>query len=360
MPEITRHYTMHLITLAPLHIGSGRELLLDYDYVVYKGRTWRVDEEALFDALMRRGDFAPDDPASKLLHPHDYRSDSPLFRYVIKGHPRSRRPGARLREQIKDSSDHPYLPGSSLKGALRTALVDWALEQNPQALDTRRLKDNRKWAAQPLERTLLGRSPNHDLLRALQVGDSLPLDPNRTLTIENAQVLTAGQSGSPIEVEALRPEVRLRVPIKLDLSLFTPQAEQQLHFGHKRKWLEDLMTICRNRARMVIAAEQEWFNHHYPRSRAAVFYDRLHDLVTSLPVNRALIQIGWGGGWQNKTIGLRMSDRQREDVIRRYRLARGRRRRGDPFPKSRRVVLDEQEQPIVPFGWVLVEMKEAQ
>ncbi len=53
-----------------------------------------------------------------------------------------------------------------------------------------------------------------------------------------------------------------------------------------------------------------------------------------------------------------MSDRQREDVINRYRLARGRRRRGDPFPKSRRVVLDAKETPVAPLGWVLLEMKE--
>ena len=45
-----------------------------------------------------------------------------------------------------------------------------------------------------------------DLLRALQVADSTPLEPSKSLVIANAQVLTGRQQGSPIEVEALRPE----------------------------------------------------------------------------------------------------------------------------------------------------------
>ncbi|MFQ6102119.1 MAG: type III-A CRISPR-associated RAMP protein Csm5 [Anaerolineae bacterium] len=360
MPEISRHYTLNLMTLSPLHVGSGRELLRDYDYVVYHGRTWRIDEDALLDAAL--GDEPFDEtllrrPAAELLRPSDFQPESALFRYVVKGTPRSREKGARLREQIKDGFDRPYLPGSSLKGAFRTALFDWALAQNPKALDTRRLKDSRKWAAQPIERAVLGRDPNHDLLRALHVSDSDPLDANASLSIENAQVLTGGKPGPPIEVEALRPEIRLRSTVKLDLSLFTPQAERKLHLGEKRAWLEDLMGVCRARVAPILAAEREWFTRRYPHSPVVRFYAQLYDLVEGMRDERCLIQVGWGGGWLNKTVGSRLDDRRREEVIRRYRLARGKRQRGDPFPRSRRVVLDRQGRPIAPLGWLLVEMK---
>jgi len=182
MPEISQHYTLNLMTLSPLHVGTGQELLRDYDYAVRNGRTWRIDEDALLDAALGEGEF--DEallrrPAAELLQPADFRPDSGLFRYVVKGAPRSGQKGARLREQIKNVFDQPYLPGSSLKGAFRSAIFDWALAQNPQALDTRRLKDSRKWAAQPIEQALLGRNPNYDLLRALHVSDSVPLPPKR-------------------------------------------------------------------------------------------------------------------------------------------------------------------------------------
>ena len=142
MPEISQHYTLDLMTLSPLHIGSGRELLRDYDYVVHRGRTWRIDEDALLDAALGQGKFDETllrRPAAELLQSTDFLPDSALFRYVVRGTPRSKREGARLREQIKDVFDQPYLPGSSLKGAFRTALFDWALAQNLRALDTRRL-----------------------------------------------------------------------------------------------------------------------------------------------------------------------------------------------------------------------------
>lgn len=359
MPEISQHYTLNLMTLSPLHIGSGQELLRDYDYAVYKGHTWRIDEDALLDATLNEGAF--DEallrrPAAELLQPTDFRPDSSLFRYVVQGTPRSKLPGARLREQIKDAYDRPYLPGSSLKGAFRTAIFDWALAQNPGALNMQHLKQSRKWAAQPIERALLGHDPNHDLLRALHVADSVPLDPNEALSIENVQVLTGGHPGSPIEVEALRPQVRLRTSVKLDLSLFTPQAERELHLGDRLQWLKDLMAVCRARVTPILAAERDRFTRQHTGSPIAGFFAQLHELVTGMRDERCLLQVGWGGGWLNKTAGLRLDERQREEIIRRYRLARGKRRQGDPFPKSRRVVLDGQGQPIVPLGWVLVEM----
>ncbi len=43
-------YQVKLTTISPLHIGSGRVLLQDYDYAVKKGYTWRLNEDTLLDA----------------------------------------------------------------------------------------------------------------------------------------------------------------------------------------------------------------------------------------------------------------------------------------------------------------------
>ncbi len=361
MPEISKHYTLNVMTLSPLHIGTGRELLRGYDFAVHGGKTWRIDEDKLLDAALGDDEEFSDAllgrPADELLHSEDYKVGSPFFRYVVKGTPRSHDTGAHLREQIKDAFDRPYLPGSSLKGALRTALLDTALSRNPRALDTRRLERSRKYAARSLERELLGRDPNHDLLRALHVADSQPLNPSRSLTIENVQVVSGGAPGSPIEVEALKPNVTLRTSIKLDLALFSPQAERTLGFGERRNWLEGLMAVCRARAEPLLAAERDWCAAHRTLQPLAEFYASLHQVVAEMPDNRTLLQVGWGGGWLNKTIGNRLSARDREDVIGQYGLARGKRHSGDPFPKSRRVAIDSQGRPAAPLGWVLIEMK---
>jgi hypothetical protein len=44
-------------------------------------------------------------------------------------------------------------------------------------------------------------------------------------------------------------------------------------------------------------------------------------------------------------------------LLRRYIRPKGRRRPGDPFPRSRRVVVDERDRPIRPFGWVEVHLE---
>jgi CRISPR-associated protein Csm5 len=361
MREMSRHYKLNIMTLSPVHIGSGRELLQDYDFVTWKGYTWRVDEDALFRAADPGAGTAADllsRSAAMLLQDSDYKVGSPLFRYVLRGEPRSAREGAQVREQVKDVYDRTYLPGSSLKGALRTALLNQALAEQPDAFDLDRLKPNRKWAAQPLERALLGRDPNHDLLRALHVSDSASLDASQTLSVENAQVMTPGGPASPVEVEALRPQVRVRTDVKLDLALFAPEPERELHFGAQRPWLESLMAVCRQRTESILEEERAWFSTCPEGESIVDFYTGLQGLVTEMRPERCLLRVGWGGGWLNKTVGSRMSADQKEDVIDRYRLARGRRGRGSPFPKSRRVAVDADGKPVSPFGWVLVDLKQ--
>ena len=123
-------YTIYDVTASvftPLHIGSGRELLNEYDYAIRSGRTWRLNEGTLLDAQdvedAETAALLGRTPPAQLLQEREFRADSPFFRYVVAGAPRSQAAGAQLREQIKDAFDRPYLPGSSLKGALRTALA---------------------------------------------------------------------------------------------------------------------------------------------------------------------------------------------------------------------------------------------
>ncbi len=231
MPDY-KLFDVKVTTLTPLHIGSGRDLLLDYDYAVYDRRTWRINEDALLDAQdlddpALAGQLAQTPPRQLLRDEDFFWPDNSLFRYVIKGRPRSQQTGAQLREQLKDVYDRPYLPGSSFKGALRTALA-WhgfsALKMQP---DQRQLVSRSpKWAAQRIEQEIFGKNPNHDLLRALHVGDSAALSAAQLMLV-NAQVLTLGDSSAPIELEALRSETVFRLRVKLDEALFSDWAHKR-------------------------------------------------------------------------------------------------------------------------------------
>ena len=369
MPDYTL-FEVQVSTLTPLHIGSGVELLNQYDYAIHKGYTWRIDHNRLLEAQKiddpRHLAIISERPPQELLEESDYLPDSPFFRYVLKGVPRATGEGAVLREQIKDVYDRPYLPGSSLKGALRTALAADLWKQRGMQLDVRNLGRNPKFAAQELERALLGANPNRDLLRALQVSDSAPLSPDRALMVVNARVINrGGRLASPIEMEAIRPDVTFELTIKLDNALFSEWAKSAgLNFAAKNALL-GLPALVNKRTLEQARREKAWFERIANARRITSFYDQI--LNSQLQPGQMLLCLGWGTGWESKTFGTQMftNSQLQESLLRQFRMARGRRTPGDPFPLSRRVAAAIQkaangrvdETPALPLGWVLVQFR---
>ena len=369
MPDYAS-YRIKVTTVTPLHIGSGRDLLGEYDFAVFRDQTWRINEAVLLDAQSlddpKMADQLARTPPARLLQVPDYKPDNPCFRYVITGAPRAQGEGAQVREQLKDIYDRPYLPGSSLKGALRTAL-GWQLWADrglrPEA---RRLGRDRRWAAGDYEHELFGPNPNKDLLRALQVSDSAAVGTDR-LMLANARVVgRGGHLGSPIELEAIRPDTCLELTAKIDLALFSGWARQAGLELPGEERLTHLPEVVQAHAQARLHQEEAWFRTIPGAERLAGFYSQLRN--ARLGSGTFLLQIGWGGGWNSKTFGTRLQADLAfmERIVNDYRLARGARRSGDPFPKSRRVGVSTsrgvrgptQERPASPFGWVLVEMKQ--
>ncbi len=365
-------YDAEVTLRTPLHIGSGRDLLLAYDFAVHQGQTWRLNEDAILEAqdvddpqvlerLMRT-------PPAQLLSPNDFQPGSSLFRYVARGVPRSTAEGAQLKEQWKDPYDRPYLPGTSLKGALRTALAWHAWKAMGLRPEKKMLKLNPRFAAQDYERKIFGPDPNHDLLRALHVGDSEPVGTG-CLIIINARVIHRnGQMASPIELEAIAPETVFRLQIKLDLALFSEWAQRHSLRMHEEELLRALPAIVNRHTAQRLEEERRWFATVPGAERIRDFYGQM-----DVPDQGFLLQVGWGTGWDDKTFGSRLQKDPQflESILRPpkeggFGIARGRRRPGDPFPKSRRVVVQTQrtpdgrivERPVAPLGWAWVRWTE--
>lgn len=356
-------YDVEVGVCSPLHIGSGETLLQGYDFVTHAGRTWRLNLEALLlekaeDPAIARQLAAV--PPGSLLSATDMRQGSPLFRYVIPGVPRSSETNAQVLEQIKDVWDRPYLPGSSLKGALRTALLWYALKTQGRQVDLAQLDRSPKRAAGPLERAVLGADPNHDLLRALHVADSEPVGPGKLMLV-NAKVVGGETPGSPIELEAIQAGVVVHTQLKVDRALFSRWARQGgLDLGAGEAWLGDLPAIVAQFSEERLRQGLAWCGTLASRSLVAGFY---RDQRAGQGGNVCHLQVGWGGGWDSKTIGLLLQERPSslEEVIRFYRLHRGRPRRpGQRFPGTRRMAMRRQSGPagqaaeaiVAPLGWV--------
>ncbi len=435
-----------LTCLSPVHVGTGRQFS-KFDGV-YRDRRWYVVD---LDAVLARGVDAH--ALARAMSERTFTwsawlnerriAPSEVAAYDL---PCPQDPGdTPVREALKDAHGQPYLPGSSIKGAIRTAVL-WQLmngdaqgrqfavhylllclkapelfnalrerrafdrpEEHPAVIaevfgveehdaaalqrtlyrilnvEERRLSDtwrafqqklerlgqSREWLAQPIERAILGPNPNHDLLRALRVGDSRPTERDRlavglvwTYTRRGSRLVEKREEDGEYKtfVEWLVPETTLAFDITTDDFLFTERANRELRFrGAKEHVIRQLAETCRAYARAVIMAEKAFFQEHDLRP-IADFYTELEATLNTLAEGAFLLNIGWGGGWEIKTVGdLVRQSLSREEFARlraRYRLGENpRTHRLDAeghFPHTRRIAY-EGGAPMWPLGWVTVE-----
>ena len=369
MSHLMKRIELEVEVLTPLHIGTGHILTEGFDYVCYGGRTWRIDLDGLAEEL-----YAADPeivtqllrtPPGQLLKPEDLREDAPYIRYVLPGTPA----GEQFREAIKDPRDRPYIPGSSLKGAIRTLIAWHAWKNLGLSLSRVRWGDKPKFAAQDLEAEIFGRdpekrrkSPHHDLLRALRVSDSQPNDTS-ALGIYQVRVWTGRGGAAPISVEALKPGGTFPTAVTIDETLFSSWASRSrgFPFDH-RDWLASIPELARQRAKERLECEIRFWQEAGFKDLVYPFLKRISDLKKQ-PGSGFPLQLGFGTGWEGTTIGAPLKkDPQWPEIHRRYRLGQAPRAKvqtpPEEFPRSRRVVVNRQGQPVAPLGWVWVHWKE--
>ena len=376
-----------LQTLTPVHIGSG-ETLSHIDGCYANGRWYRIDLDkvlahpstdlnALTSEMAQRG-FRWERYLSQ------YGSDlSELSAYSLlcPQNPEE----VEIREAIKIVGDRPFIPGSTLKGAIRTALLGEVLNENNniyreslsqlETLIDQRERGNprREQPARRIEGLAFGKDPNRDLLRALQVSDTMPLESN-SLEIGMAWTVTLNQSDQLVQkidrgqeyknfVQQIQARQRLTFTLKIDELLFREREKTRLGFSElQKKVLHDIAEVCRSATDELMQNEQDFFGY-YNLSEIANVYDKLIGLNNTLPEGAFLLQIGWGTGYRSNTVtSLFTNDEEspenlQMDLRERFKLGESRSQRGHyderEFPKTRRILYRGQN-PIASLGWVKI------
>ena len=173
-----------LQTVTPVHIGSG-ETLSHVEGCYANGRWYHIDLDKVLahpstdlNALtsrMAQRDFRWEHYLRQ--HGNDL-SELSNYSLLCSQSPEE----VEIREAIKTVDNRPYIPGSTLKGALRTALLGEILSENDgvyrrslnqlETVINQRPRGNprREQPARQIERLAFGKDPNHDLFRALHMG----------------------------------------------------------------------------------------------------------------------------------------------------------------------------------------------
>ena len=179
-------------TLTPVHIGNGNFLRNKADFTVFREDGNSVigivdprkilniiGEEHLEDWILSIENpeddiqsFVRRNSIDKTVMPRAY------SRRIITNFTENIRDADTLKECMHDGRGLPYIPGSSIKGAIRTAIVSSLAKGKDSADLERRIKRgkngqiDKRFAAQQIENDFFGDDPKNDIFRFLQVGDA--------------------------------------------------------------------------------------------------------------------------------------------------------------------------------------------
>lgn len=355
----------------PVHVGTG-EKLGKTDIAPQGGQWIVVDMESVFSQLQNNPSAFDafeerNFSLSGFLRKHRI-SPGNVQKYTL-ANPDNIRFDSRteVQEMIKTGMGKPIIPGSSIKGALRT-VIWWHLVRSKDigpTLDNiigSRAKSER--ADDALDKELFGKNPNYDFMRALQVGDTEFALPDIRLVESRVLNLTSTGSGwkkmgrngfttpdpkkaTPLYCEALNPKAMSTSKMKVDEFLFDDLA-QGLGFSGKKELLTHLPERCNQFARNFIAGEIEFFKSCNMREMVKFYQELQAEIPDGNDV--FLLHLGWGSGWRGMT-----GNYIEPDMLKKLRVKFRLGKRNFPeFPKTRKIAFQNRT-PEFPFGWIRVE-----
>jgi len=336
-------YCFQLTPLTPIHVGTG-ESLEPFEYVVAGDTLYRFtlddfllaldrDDQARFVEVVERSvpatrRFVSEHVDVAVRVARFTTSVSPAARALYDG----RMEGGVAHPEVFAcirTGDLPYVPGSSLKGALRTALLYHAMEKDNPARDARKL-----------EQAVFGfRTVQQDPFRAFKVGDGEPLEGRTRVRAVAVNTQRAGRWSEDVAVLVETVPGALSDAIEV-ASRHAVTFDADFYRYHERAFRFSpgaVLAACRDFYGTHLAAERD-YTRDLPQTAAA--YDALAARAESLPDHACLVRLAWGSGRDGTTVAYALRD---------ARTPASRRLTADGFPLgwAELAVFDAEGEPIV-------------
>ena len=258
---------------------------------------------------------------------------------------------------LKTPDHRPYIPGSEIKGAIRTAVLTRMLNNNPnllqqlaQGLNPNMTKRQLGDWWQSTEWALLRRNPNdrdahNDLFRGIAISDSEPM-PTTVLRIYPAKRLNMSRDVT-VFVEAIAPNNETTVTISV---AHPDRWLAAIGLADKAGWLdwEKLAQAIYEHSNAIL----DFIAQKFPQVRQKAQW-----LKNQNRPDAPLLHIGWGQGFLSVTMTEPLR-RHHPDAYETLRQAMAQvigqygRTRPNNFPKTVWAALDANGQPADLFGWV--------
>ena len=250
------HYNIILEAIGPVHIGSGTDInKKDCLYMENEKRVYIMDSLKVFEGMKKKSllkdyDKFLMDPSQKNfavfvrtynISPAEYKSWTayilPLNDITaVVNNSRSKGGGVdTIAAFVKDAYGCPYIPGSSLKGALRTAFENSLCVKNRDnyAVEAKKIEeeifsgvntDLSKKIFRTLKRNEEKSSAADDVFSFFRVSDSKPLNVSDLILCQKVDITTDGTANLlPIKRECLKPGTKISFDIEVDKSYMDMQ-----------------------------------------------------------------------------------------------------------------------------------------
>lgn len=327
---------MRIKVISPTHVGSGSRYAI-FDYLYQNGKVRIIDYERAYlenEKIRRLIDGGKFDP----------RAASRYCKYEVDSFCA---PDREILEHIKVAGK-PYIPGSSLKGTIRTALLWKYLRDSNKKIRS-------KEELTHIEKGFFGGSAHDDFMKFLLVRDShsVSLD---NLAVYETVILTEKVKNDKLWMEPKTIKTRTEIrPIKIYTESLKPNTElnnveiEVKSKNEKSKYLENWDNILAEFSKHVIGIEREFFERRNLTGELDTVLNFIDDIILKLDSGEILFRLGFSTGWLWKTIGSLLTKNERIELASKLQLNRG--RKGKDFPKTRRVIRENGEYRWLP-GWV--------
>lgn len=279
-----------------------------------------------------------------------------------------------------------FVPGSSIKGAMKTAvlfhLLQRVLKHSPTILDTivnnkitEYINDPSKNSKQRFAETLIEQAfqsvhpqelfPNKlrkeepigaftDMFRMIKVKDAM-IENKSDMQNEDILLTTLNNLNEfdvktrVRNIECFFGETTIEITIDKEIL----KSFQRTNIIPPFSDIESLMLLCSNFAQEQWKAEKEFIDGY--GKGGSINLDKIKDFYSdSKNKNMATLRVGWGTGMLGTTVSLLLCENTTRVDLRNNVISFDGKYRPRPAPKSRRFVT-ENWQPELPLGWISLE-----
>ena len=349
---------LKLSTLTPLHIGNG-ENYTSAEFVVRGDKILRIDTNKIFTLLDKKNQ---ERFIQELEHPPaqmDYFvKDIPLSEITLYSARLKGGMPVEIQEQIK-TGGKAYIPGSSIKGAIRTAILYNQVDEGNIG-KINRILDMKYWQRdREIQRFVdgflsgVGNPSYSSLLKFLQISDSDLASDLCIYTVKSLEGERGGgwswfkRRGNEVithhEMIDAGEELVCLLRTNYDANIYG-----DLKLGEKGRYIDirELKRCIHEFSRDLIEHEIE-FAEKYHIDFLSEFYAELRDKNTE---DEPVMKLGQGSGFMATTIGLKL--KKRKEILEKVKRSLRGKTYPYEFPKTRKIIVEEKS----PLGWVKIKM----